>query len=446
MTPYAALEIFIILLIPLTLAAVHMYRIGVSAMVSYEAKQLKTMMVRSAETGTELIHMEGRRTAEEGRYLDLAEAMEKIDAIDFGPISDQNDGENGREKSTIALEQAKLQFWYLVVRGDGRTLLVDSTAGTSRELTEDEDLFVKCSEAAAGSGAVQWEHEGAYFSLFLEPIDGPLTFEGSPLLYNVADGSIGMFVKGDLSFVEDSVRGRVLMYVLILYGLLLIILAVMCMSVHRSLRVLRDMRGMMQRYRLEQKPIKEELKRLKAIVRKQGGDNELKNLAESFYAMAGNLQDYQDTVDSIRNKYEPFVPEAVLSKLCRKNPLDIRPGDTAEITGDLLELRFEPSCESTDSNRLLAEACELIMSKGGMVVCIAESGLKAIFPLTGSGAADTSGSESAAEEAAELIQNLRRDNTVAETIRTELRHGTYRLQVIGSAKRMTIRLDEKEGL
>ncbi len=441
-TQSVAAELFLLLLIPLLIAAVHVYRLGVAAISGYEANQLKTMMARSAETGTELIHMEDNKIAEEGRYLDLAEAMEKVDAIDFISIANREDGGDGWIKTTVDLEQANLQFWYVVVRGDGRALLVDNTAGTSRELTEEENLFEKCSEAIVDTKAVQWEDDGAYYCLFLHQLDGPLTFDGSPLLYNVADANIGMLVQGDLSFVEDSVRDRVFVYVLILYGLLLVIVTVMCVSVHRSLRVLRNMSGIMQRYRLKQDPLMDELKEQLSIVRSRAEDNELKDLTESFYIMAVNLIDYQDTVDSIMNRYEPFVPEALLRLLHKADPLSVRPGDMAELTGDILQVCFE-QCETTDHKLLSEEACKIIKEKGGIVLYIAQSELHAIFPMSEDNADGISKARNAAEEASELIYDLDKDNANAETISIRIRHGVFCLQVIGSEKRMAIRLAEK---
>lgn len=438
----AALEIFLILLIPLFAAAVHVYRIGVKAMTDYEANQLKTMMVRSVGTGTEMIYLEGKKTAAEGRYLDLGAAMEKVDAIDFASIGASKEDDDGQSRTSVDLEQADLQFWYLVVRGNGRILLVDSTAGTSRELTGEETLFLKCREAAEGSEGIQWAEDGSYFCLFLQPLNGPVTYDGSPLLYNVAGARIGMLVKGNLSFVDDSVRQRVLGYVLALCGFLLIFIIAMCLSVHRYLRVLRDMGWIMQRYRLLQNAITEEIRERLAIVRRRSKDSELKDLVESFYAMACNLQDYWETVESIKSKYEPFAPEALLGLLRKGDSLDVRPGDTAEVAGALLKVRLDP-WEPADTNPLCAAVCEIISSSGGIIVRTAGSGIEAIFPAAGSDAEDLSEAERAGQEASDQIQNLGIDETDGVTIVTKVWRGVFCLRVIGSEKRMDVRLAGK---
>ncbi len=437
MTPSAALQIFVILLVPLVLAAVHVYRIGVTAMTDYETNQLKNMMVRSVGTGTELIYMEGKKAAAEGRYLDLGEAMDKIDTIDFASIGDPQDGDGKR--TTVDLEQANLQFCYLVVRGNGRILLVDGTAGTSRELTEEETLFTRCREAAENGDSAQWEDEESFYCLFLQPLNGPVRYEGSPLLYNVAGAQIGMVVKGDLSFVEGSVRERVLWYVLALCGFLLLFITALCVSVHRYLRVLRDMGRMMQRYRLKQYSIMEELKNCMTVIRKQNKGNELRDLAESFYAMACNLQDYRDTVENIKNRYEPFVTEKLLRLFNNENPQEVRPGDRAEITGALLHVDFAPY-EPEEANTLCGAACEIISSKGGIAVHIVKAEIEAIFPAVRSGAEEISKAEKAAGEAAELIQGLRKEETDLYTIAAKVQCGAFCLQVIGSEKRMDIHL------
>ena len=451
LTQSAALEIFLILLIPLLIAAVHVYRLGVTAITKYEANQLKTMMARSAETGTDLIYMEGRKAEEEGHYLDLAEAIEEIDAIDFVSIADQKDNGSGIDKSAVGLEQANLQFWYVVVSEDDKILLVENTAGSSRELTEDDDMLMKCRKAAEDTKAVQWEDKGSYFCMFLQPLNCPLIYADTPLLHNASGANIGMLVKCDLSFIEDSVKGRALLYVIILYGALLIIITAMCLSVHRSLRVLRDMSVMMRKYRLRQNPVMDELKSSLSVIRRRARDNELKDLTESFYVMTVNLIDYQDTVESIKNQYEPFVPEALLGLFNKEDLLDIKPGDTAEISGAWLQVRFESSetadadtlCKKADNNPLCAEVCDIIKDKGGVVVHIAQSGLEAIFPVNGSSADDAFEAEHAGEDASELIQSLKKDKTGARAIVTGLRHGVFCLTVIGSEKRMAIRLTEK---
>lgn len=439
----AALEIFLILLIPVFLAAVHVYRLGVTSMTDYETKQLKNMMVRSVGTGTEMIYLEGKKSAAEGRYLDLGSAIEKVDAIDFASISAGKDGEGGT-RTTVDLEQANLQFWYLVIRGNGRILLVDSTAGTTRELTEEETLFIKCREAAEGNGGVQWEDEESHFCLFLQPLDGPVRYDGSPLLYNIAGAQIGMLVKGDLSFVDVSVRKRVTVYVLGLSALLLFIITAMCVSIHRYLWVLRDMSWIMRRYRLQQYSamLMEELGKRMAIVRRRSKDSELKELVESFYAMICNLQDYRDTVESIRNQYEPFVPEALVRLFHGEESLDVRPGNRAELDGTVLRVHFEPYRLEED-NLLCAAACEIISSEGGIVVRIAKSGIEAVFPAAGTRADACYEAERAGQEAAEQIQGLRIDETGVQTIATKVWRGTFCLRVIGSKKRMAIRLTEK---
>ncbi len=436
-TPPAALQIFLILLVALVIAAVHVYKLGVKAMTDYETNQVKNMMVRSVGTGTEMIYLEGKRTAAEGRYLDLGAAMKKIDAIDF--VSNGRQEEDGENGITVNLRKANLQFWYLVVRGNGRILLVDSTAGTSRELTEEEALYSKCHEAAESSGGVQWEDEGSYFSLFLQPLNGPVRYDGSPLLYNVAGAQIGMVVKGDLSFVEDSVRERVLLYVLLLCGFLLLFIIGVCVSVHRYLWVLRDIGRMMRRNRLEQFSIMEELKKRMSVIRKRSKDSEMKDLAESFYAMACNLQDYRDTVENIKSRYEPFAPEALLFLFHKENPLDVRPGDETEIAGALLHVDLAPYGPE-EANTLCGAACEIISSKGGIAVHIAKAGIEAIFPASGSGAEETSKAERAAKEAAECIQDLEKEETDTCAITAKVQSGTFCLQVIGSERRMEIRL------
>lgn len=439
----AALEIFLILLIPVFLAAVHVYRLGVTSMTDYETNQLKTMMVRSVGTGTEMIYLEGKKAAAEGRYLDLGAAIEKVDAIDFASIGAGKDGEDGT-RTTVDLEQANLQFWYLVIRGNGRILLVDSTAGTSRELTEEETLFIKCREAAEGNGGAQWVDDESQYCLFLQPLDGPVRYDGSPLLYNIAGAQIGMLVKGDLSFVDDSVRGRVTLYVLCLSAFLLIIITAMCVSIHRYLRVLRDMGWIMQRYRLQQYSdmLMEELRKRMAMVRRRSRDSELKDLVESFYAMICNLQDYRDTVESIKNQYEPFVPEELLCLFHREVALDVRPGSRAELDGAVLKVHFEP-CRLGEDNPLCAAVCELIRSKGGVVIHIAKSGIEAVFPAAGNDADGRFEAEHAGQEAAEKIQSLSTDGTGVRTIATKVWCGTFCLRVIGCEKRMAIRLTEK---
>ena len=438
----SALQIFLILLVPLLIATIHVYRLGVEVVTAYEANQLKTMMKRSVETSTELIHIDGEKNAEEGHYLDLAVAMQKIDELDFFSVADQEDGSENSNKSTVDLKQAGLQFWYVVDRGDGRILLVDKTASTRRELTEEENLFVRCREAVEDTSAIQWEDGGTYFCLFMQSIDSPLTFNGSPLLYNIANAHIGMLVEGDLSFVEDSVRERVFVYVVVLFGALLVIIAAMCVSVHRYLRVLRDMSGIMQSYRIQRNPIVDEFRKRLSVFRKQSRDSELKDLTESFYVMAVNLIDYQETVGSIKNQYEPFVPEALLGMFHEEDPLYVRPGDTAEFAGTFLKVRFE-CCDVEDTSLLCGKVCEIVSSKGGIVVHIAEAEMEAIFPASKSGEADTCEAERAGRESAELIRNLEKNKAEIGTIRTELRHGLFCLQVIGCEKRRAVRLIEK---
>ncbi len=437
----AALELMIIFALLLTAAAVYVCHTGTRVFYDYELSHVRGMIENSVDTAAQQVWLTGVRAQREEKPLDLEPFL----------TGTEEDAQGGRGFRFAALSPGKetelekgiretgLSFQYLLLRGDGRVLCIDTGDGEVRELGADDRICRLARESLNGGQSLLWNGEGQVLSM--RPADFPVVFGGKMLLYNPAGSGIGIIGSADLSSIRSDCARRAGRSVGALFGIVGVILVFLCFAVHRSLRVFRSMQRVMAAFRKGEDlhgDFTESIRR-----EQEGKKDDFAELSGMICVMADSLMDYRDTVDTIRRRYEPFVPEAILGLFGKEKLLDVAPGDTAEVRGVLLNAVFEPSAEGREGagrcsdSPQYAAACEIITGKGGIVTAFADRSLTALF--TGDGAASAS-------EAEELIRALKLEENGVREIRLSREEGCFRFRVDGCPGRMAIRMEKTEGV
>ena len=196
--------------------------------------------------------------------------------------------------------------------------------------------------------------------------------------------------------------------------------------------------------------------------------SELGDLAESFYLMSGNILEFKDNVESISERYRPFVPDAILAMFGKEDILEIRPGDSVPVEGELLELEGENffSSETEDGapqedeaeeqeaflarNRFLAAAAEITEQNNGIVISMSGNGMTAFFPESGEAVSENGIPEeqenaqperdTPAGRAYRQILALKPEDGSSEKPEARLARGNFLLEAEGSEHFMTVRL------
>ena len=180
--------------------------------------------------------------------------------------------------------------------------------------------------------------------------------------------------------------------------------------------------------------------------------SELGDLAESFYLMSGNILEFRDNVESISERYRPFVPDALLALFGKTDKLEIAPGDSVSLYGELLEADAEESSpddktavsgdetEEEDSflvsNQFLAAAAEIVSKNNGIVISMGGSSLAAFFPEGESAVYEASPGSLAGKG----ILALRIGNNMTNPPRVSLEKGQFLLKAEGSEHFRLIRM------
>jgi len=451
----AGLEILLLLTGLLFLAAVQVFLLQQRSFYEYEMKHTRSLIDRCIEIGTEQIHEEGMVAAKEGGSLDLGAVIDRINSIDLPSLREKNAAQSG--DASTRFENAGIHVQYLILRGDGRALEIDGADASIRELDPDDPFLLYGRRSLQNSRMEQWmlkddgkttqeitsgsgSHREEY-RLQVLPAECQIHFGEQTLLYRYEGAGVGIVGSADLSSIRVQTMQRSLKVTGRFFGVLWICTLLFCLLVHRSLALFRTIRGAMHTFTVGRLPSLEKLRTLFRLDRSLYRD-EIKKLTDSFLLMSGRLEDYRDSVETLRNRYEPFIPGSLTAVFGKKELPEIVPGDAAACQGERFSVLFEPEAGAMEQperrNRLYSAVCEIISGKGGIVTAFTEEGLEAVFPA---GKAPGSGSSDPAGEAAALICALKTEETGVSDIQITRKPGTYRLRVIGHPLRMMIRTE-----
>ena len=455
-----ALEILLALTLLLLFMGIRAYQTQLRGFEEYELKNYREMMELCLDTGVKQIRLESIRALREGEPLDLEVLNDRIGAVEFDPslIDESRNLKLKWDKLEYSMQADSMYYLYLVLRGDGKTLLIDGSSGQMKELEDEDTLAVNCRKAFLKGEQMSWipsaseneengkktaggEEESAVYCLAeVIPMEGMVAYGQHTVLFNDIGAGIGMACRVDPAAVRDGCRIRALRTTIVPFGIIWGVVIALCLLVHISMQLLRTMQRTMRRFRNGEDVVLDEKIRAKFLPDRTKPREELTDLAESFYVMAGNLRQYRDDVEGLRERYEPFIPEVLSALFNTEDVLNIRPGDRESISGSSLQFEFKygesdaDKVEDSGRAHFAATAAEIIEGKGGLPIRLGPSGVTAVFR-----------EGSAPDEALELIMALKDKTNGPDEILWTKETGDFCVRITGTQERMTFSLEKVTG-
>ncbi|MCR5371104.1 MAG: hypothetical protein K6E83_10380 [Clostridium sp.] len=445
-----ALQIFLVLTLMTVLMGNAVYRMQLKGFQDYELKNYQDMMEMCVRTGVNQIRLEKSVALRNGKPLDLESLHDRIAGVEFDPAQFEGNPVPDRKWDTpgYSLRNASLYFQLLVLRGDGKTLLIDGYSGLMKELDKGDvlgeygwqsykkDMLVKGTVAGSeddGEEDPDGSEPEAYALISVIPAETIITYGEHTLLFNHAGAGVGMACRADTSALREHCRSRALKNSMITFGISWLAVILMCLYVHRSMRPLRAMQYFMRRFRLEGDEVLKEKNWAQFLPDRTKPREEMTDLSESFYVMANSLRQYHDSVESIRERYEAFVPAVLDALFDTEDVLKIEPGNETRVSGSSLEVLFiyDSAAEKVQKARVAVIAAEMAEGKGGLITALDESGLTALFP-----------GGTRPDEAVELIRSLPAKEIGLKDIRWKTDTGDFCVRLIGSQERMAFLLEK----
>ncbi len=445
-----ALQIFLVLTLLTMLMGNAVYRMQLKGFQDYELENYREMMEMCVRTGVNQIRLESRRALLDREPLDLESLHDRIAGVEFDPaLFEEGLNPNRRwDWTEYGFRDNSLYFQCLILRGDGRTLLLDGYSGLMKELDRGDSLgdygwqsfregtLVKGN--AAGSGeegeeAADSSDSEAYVLTEVIPAETIITYGDQTLLFNHAGAGIGIACRADTSALRERCRNRAMTNTGITFGVSWLAVIAICLCVHWSVRPLRAMQYFMRRFRNEGDEVLNEKGWALFLPDRTKPREEMTDLSESFYVMADSLRQYHDSVESIRERYEAFVPAVLDALFETEDVLKIAPGNEARVSGSSLEVQFlyDSAAETAQTARIPIIAAEMAEGKGGLITALDESGLTAVFP-----------GKIRPDEALELIRGIPAKENGLKDIRWKTDTGDFCVRLIGSQERMAFLLEK----
>ena len=455
-----ALEILCLLTLLLVLTGGQVYRIQRNGFEKFELDNYRKAMELITETGVQQIRLESRRAVQRGSSVDLEDLKDRIGGIKLDPDMVQVNGERlWFTEREIDLRDSSLYFQYLILRGDGETLLIDGYSGLMKQLGADDAQALYGWEAFRKGEQVSWnaaeseeETQSMVYCLAdVIPAEGPVRFGDNTVLFNHAGAGIGLVCRVNTSAIHQGCSLRAMKITLMSFGTIWGVVLLLCLRVDVFMKLLRIMQRIMRRFRNGEDDALDEKSRAIFLPDRTRPREEMTDLAESFYVMAGSLRQYRDSVESIRETFEPFVPSVLYALFDTEDVLKVAPGDESVVRGSSLELQFvyseaeEPAAAPVSGEALLpAEntaasagkripfiAAEIVEGKGGLLISLGMYGLTAVFR-----------DQTCPGEVLELILGLKQKESSLKDIIWKTDTGTFCVRIIGTPDRMAFTLDK----
>ncbi len=461
-----ALEIFCMLLPALLLAEWYVYTTLERSFRDYESSHLSGMMARYVENGTEQFRLEALRAKENGDSLDLEAMLLRLEELDSAPVYLQTNKEEKQVSDEIDFEKVNQKFSYILILQENQVVMADDSSSEISELSSGDDLALHAIASMEDGKTADWglkealgdapyfmDNEDMRCVLKVIPVNTSISFHKGDNAYSLPVIGAGMVSSADLGFIREGCERRVRKIVVVVFGTFILISVLICLSIYKDLKLLRDIRRVVWHVSKGSDLMEnEELRRIllpdRTRVRSELGD-----LAESFYLMSGNIAEFRDNVESISDRYRPFVPDALLALFGKADKLEITPGDSVNLYGELLEADvkdcgFDEKAAVPDSdtdteedtflirNQFLAAAVEIVDRNNGIVVSMDGTGLSAFFPEGESTAAE----ETPGSRAGREILALRIGNNMTNPPEIRLEQGQFLLKAEGSEHYRMIRM------
>lgn len=472
-----ALEIFCMLLPALLLAGWYVYATLERSFRDYESAHLSSMMARYVENGTEQIRLEAARAKENGESIDLEELLLRLEGLDSTPVYLQTDKRKEQVGNETDFEKVNMQFGYVLILQENKVTVADASSQEMTELPSGDDLALHAIASMEDGKTADWgiegalgdapyfvENEGAHCVLKTVPVNTSVSFRRGDEAYSLPVTGAGMVSSADFGFIRDSCKSRARKIVMVVFGAFTVFSLLICISIYRDLKLLRDIRRVVWHVSKGSDLTENEELRKLLLPDRTRPRSELGDLAESFYLMSGNILEFRDNVESISERYRPFVPDAILALFGKEDKLEIAPGDSVSLYGELLEADAEESSPDDKTavsggektavrgsetaaeedtflvrNQFLAAAAETVARNNGIVISMGGSFLSAFFPEGQSDAAEAAETTPGSRAGREILA-LRVGNNMTNPPEIRLEQGQFLLKAEGSEHFRLIRM------
>lgn len=322
---------------------------------------------------------------------------------------------------------------------------LDTESGNAVRIEEGSDYYSYASMALSEkvpdrslmAVGYQWNDESYYASFLPVMTNKPVRF-GEHLLSDGSEGSC-ILICGQLNFsiTEKMINFHVVRSTLIIYIALMIVVLFICSAVswalggprklHRSIRVIRRDNSL---------PFENV-----RTFRSSAFSPEIKELMENFQLMFLSIQEYQESISSIRKLYEPLLPAALLELFGREDIREIRPGDTVLVTGEAVELHLEGDTKNPGTkagrNHYLAKLLDILQDAGMIVTELDTEHILALKCALENEPADFVKKDLVPR----LYEADRKGSGVGE-IRADVSEGEFQLFVTGIPEHMAIHMEK----
>ena len=429
-----AMEIILLMLPILLGSGLHLQYILNYVICSYEMPHYSLVMQQVLATEAE--RLKGLESEAGAEGIDIrAEHIEVVDQlarnITFSPPLDFC--LSRQEK----LERRKPVTLAMAARDRGEPVKVlDETGEHLVDLDMESEIGKAVEEALSVQKVVERVFEDrksrTRAMFFMLPISKPVRYGSLP----ICRGGEGSALVLCASIPEDETEKNFTRQTMFATSIgmigMCLILAVLCSMLYRELSALTPIRKSLEaaaegRREENWKDIQNALKRTKTP--------ELADLLESFQLMSESSKEYQSSVSSITELYDPILPKTLLDWFGKSDIREISHGDRALVTGTAMLLTFEdiPGAEISfpARNILISRAVDAIMDNGGIVTSLEYRHVLAMFP----------GDSKDAIEAAEDVLSLKKEKSGISRVLVSCHRGTIPFTMVGTKECMMVRMD-----
>ena len=304
------------------------------------------------------------------------------------PISELSAGMNYEDADGNSAGTMYYRFY--VYTNDGEILNCDPETGTVTAGDMLYDKEIEYIRAAAGSDDVlfkefeldDWDYMAAFFSV---KTSGKNVFYNGTKLTDAQDSGAAVVFCSllDKDAVVGLRHGYVMQTTIFLTVGFMVMLAILAILLIRELSSLKLMQTTMDEIMDAESDGDEEEKNVMLIDR-HFRESEIEDLVSVFNRMAGNIRVNLRRTRRLTEMFEPFVPEKLLKMFGKSDIRDVRVGDSMQIEGELVYIRFRDSVPQERRIMLMSglsdALIDILQSYRGMILNFDSNTMIIIFP------------------------------------------------------------------
>ena len=422
----------------------------------YISRTLKTELLKF-ESGLSWITVCRLMEMETERFNEMM-GLETVDTLDLAELSSEEllPGHllgfskallfGIREDEVHSLtQQDDEQIRYIYYDENHELMELNTDSGSTVKIEEGSDYYnyaamalgEKVPDRSLMETSYTWNNT-KYYSCFM-PAMTPKPVRFRDIL--LSDGSKGSCVlicgQQVYTVTEKMVNFHVVRATLIIYLALLIVVIFICLGVSWALRGPRRIHKSIRSMRKSNyAPFENDRTFQSSAIAP-----EIKELTESFQLMFLSIQEYQGSISSIRELYEPLLPAALLDLFGHGDIREIRPGDTTRIRGTKVDLYLEEDAKNSGTNSerncYLKKLLDLLSADGLIVAELDADHISAVRCD-----ADTEYSEHVSRDLLPKLYEADRAGTGLMALRAEITEGEFLLTLTGIPEHMAIRMEK----